>query len=125
MLLECLFVSSLHQKYFRFYVQSCFGFVKLLKLLIIIILGVIMISRPTMACEGNCSGHGQCLNGSCYCMIQVFIFHDGHHHYYHDVHALILVPSTREASATTRTLRITSLSPQYSGEQRPVIKIIA
>merc|ERR1711936_483654 len=26
--------------------------------------------RPTMACEGNCSGHGQCLNGSCYCMIQ-------------------------------------------------------
>ena len=23
-----------------------------------------------MACSGNCSGHGQCLNGSCYCMIQ-------------------------------------------------------
>ena len=23
-----------------------------------------------MACNGNCSGHGQCLNGSCYCMIQ-------------------------------------------------------
>ena len=21
-------------------------------------------------CSGNCSGHGQCLNGSCYCMIQ-------------------------------------------------------
>jgi len=26
--------------------------------------------RQTMTCEGNCSGHGQCLNGSCYCMIQ-------------------------------------------------------
>merc|ERR1712223_255696 len=26
--------------------------------------------RQAMACEGNCSGHGQCLNGSCYCMIQ-------------------------------------------------------
>jgi len=26
--------------------------------------------RQRMACEGNCSGHGQCLNGSCYCMIQ-------------------------------------------------------
>jgi len=23
-----------------------------------------------MACFANCSGHGQCLNGSCYCMIQ-------------------------------------------------------
>merc|ERR1719347_683950 len=23
-----------------------------------------------MACYANCSGHGQCLNGSCYCMIQ-------------------------------------------------------
>ena len=23
-----------------------------------------------MPCDGNCSGHGQCLNGSCYCMIQ-------------------------------------------------------
>ena len=22
------------------------------------------------ACSTNCSGHGQCLNGSCYCMIQ-------------------------------------------------------
>merc|ERR1712223_532700 len=26
--------------------------------------------RQAMACEGNCSGHGQCLSGSGYCMIQ-------------------------------------------------------
>ena len=26
--------------------------------------------RKMTQCSGNCSGHGECLNGSCYCMIQ-------------------------------------------------------
>ena len=28
------------------------------------------LRKMAAACSGNCSGHGQCLNGSCYCMIQ-------------------------------------------------------
>ena len=26
--------------------------------------------RKMTQCSSNCSGHGECLNGSCYCMIQ-------------------------------------------------------
>ena len=28
------------------------------------------LRKMAAQCSGNCSGHGQCLNGSCYCMIQ-------------------------------------------------------
>ena len=31
------------------------------------------LRKMAAQCSGNCSGHGQCLNGSCYCMIQVAI----------------------------------------------------